>query len=44
MFGREVAVGAGMGTGFVYDAGGYLLTNDHVIAEATEISLGLRRP
>jgi serine protease Do len=36
-FGREVNVGEGMASGFVYDPKGYLLTNDHVVAEAAEI-------
>jgi serine protease Do len=36
-FGREVAQSQGVGTGFVYDDKGYLLTNNHVIENATEI-------
>ena len=36
-FGREVAQSQGVGTGFVYDEKGYLLTNNHVIESATEI-------
>lgn len=39
-FGRKVAVGEGLGTAFVYDPKGYMLTNFHVIAEATEIMVG----
>jgi serine protease Do len=39
-FGRKVAVGEGMGTAFVYDAKGLMLTNHHVIAEASEILVG----
>ncbi len=36
-FGREVAEAQGVGTGFVYDSKGYLLTNNHVIEGASEI-------
>ena len=36
-FGREVPMGEGLGTGFVYDVGGLILTNNHVIEEASEI-------
>jgi serine protease Do len=36
-FGREVAEAQGVGTGFVYDAKGLLLTNNHVIEGASEI-------
>jgi serine protease Do len=36
-FGREVAEAQGVGTGFVYDPKGYLLTNNHVIEDAHEI-------
>jgi len=36
-FGREVAQAQGVGTGFVYDAKGYLLTNNHVIDGASDI-------
>jgi serine protease Do len=40
-FGREVAEAQGIGTGFVYDAKGYLLTNNHVIEGASEIEVKL---
>jgi serine protease Do len=36
-FGREVSQAQGVGTGFVYDAKGFLLTNNHVIESADEI-------
>lgn len=36
-FGREVTEAQGVGTGFVYDSKGYLLTNNHVIEDAHEI-------
>jgi serine protease Do len=36
-FGREVAEAQGVGTGFVYDSKGFLLTNNHVIEDAHEI-------
>lgn len=36
-FGGRRTVGQGLGTGFVYDSAGYLLTNHHVIAKAAEI-------
>ena len=36
-FGREVQEAQGVGTGFVYDPKGYLLTNNHVIEDAHEI-------
>ena len=35
--GRQVSEPAGVGTGFVYDENGYLLTNNHVIEEAHEV-------
>jgi serine protease Do len=38
-FGRPIAEEHGVGTGFVYDAKGYLLTNNHVIDEASEIQV-----
>ncbi len=31
-----------LGSGFIIDAGGYIVTNHHVIAEADEISVRLR--
>jgi serine protease Do len=31
----------GLGSGFVYDSNGYILTNNHVVAEATEIMVRL---
>ena len=37
--GGRRTVGQGLGTGFVYDAAGYLLTNHHVIAKATEVTV-----
>ncbi len=36
-FGREVSEAQGVGTGFVYDSKGYLLTNNHVIEGADKI-------
>ena len=36
-FGRPVAEEHGVGTGFVYDPKGFLLTNNHVIDEASQI-------
>jgi len=36
-FGGRRTVGQGLGTGFIYDSNGYLLTNHHVIAKAAEI-------
>jgi serine protease Do len=36
-FGREIAEAQGVGTGFVYDQSGYLLTNNHVIEGAHEV-------
>lgn len=35
--GRKRVVGEGLGTAFVYDPAGFLLTNNHVIEEATDI-------
>jgi serine protease Do len=35
--GRRRTVAEGLGTAFVYDAEGYLLTNNHVIEDATDI-------
>lgn len=34
-------IGRGFGSAFVYDPNGYLLTNDHVIADATDIEVTL---
>ena len=39
-FGKKVTVAEGMGTAFVYDTKGYLLTNHHVISGASEIAVG----
>jgi serine protease Do len=39
--GRRRVVGEGLGTAFVYDSGGFLLTNNHVIAGATNIQITL---
>jgi serine protease Do len=36
-FGRDIVEAEGVGTGFVYDAKGYLLTNHHVIENAAKI-------
>jgi len=36
-FGRDTLETEGVGSGFVYDAAGYLLTNNHVIEGATKI-------
>ncbi len=35
--GRKRMIGEGLGTAFVYDPEGFLLTNNHVIEEATDI-------
>ncbi|MCC6214481.1 MAG: trypsin-like peptidase domain-containing protein [Polyangiaceae bacterium] len=40
--GRRRVVGGGVGSGFVYDPAGYVLTNHHVIADATSITLKFR--
>ena len=37
--GRRRTVQEGLGTAFVYDANGYMLTNNHVIEEATDIQV-----
>jgi serine protease Do len=37
--GRRRVVGEGVGSAFVYDANGLILTNNHVIEEASEISV-----
>jgi len=39
--GRRRVVGEGLGTGFVYDKTGLVLTNNHVIEDGTEISVKL---
>lgn len=39
--GRRRVVGEGLGTAFVYDSSGFLLTNNHVIAGATNIQITL---
>ncbi|MBK9266004.1 MAG: trypsin-like peptidase domain-containing protein [Polyangiaceae bacterium] len=38
--GRRRSVSEGLGTAFVYDPKGYMLTNNHVIEEATDILVG----
>ncbi|MFO0549247.1 MAG: trypsin-like peptidase domain-containing protein [Polyangiaceae bacterium] len=40
--GRERKIGEGLGTAFVYDPAGYLLTNHHVIDKASEITVGFK--
>ena len=40
-FGRELRQPQGVGTGFVYDTKGYLLTNNHVIEGAAELVVKL---
>ena len=37
--GRRRVVAEGLGTAFVYDPDGYLLTNNHVIEDATELTV-----
>jgi serine protease Do len=37
--GRRRIVGQGLGTGFVYDKAGLVLTNNHVVEDAAEISV-----
>ncbi len=39
--GRRLRRGEGLGSGFLYDPSGYILTNNHVIAQATEILVKL---
>jgi serine protease Do len=38
--GRKRAVSEGLGTAFVYDPEGFMLTNNHVIEDATDIVVG----
>jgi serine protease Do len=38
--GRQRVVGEGLGTAFVYDASGLMLTNHHVIEGAAEVTVG----
>lgn len=38
--GRKKAIGEGLGTAFVYDRDGFMLTNHHVIDSATDITVG----
>ncbi len=40
--GRDRTVREGLGTAFVYDPAGYLLTNHHVIEQATQITVGFK--
>ncbi len=40
--GREGTLSEGLGTAFVYDANGFLLTNHHVIEKATDITVGFK--
>ncbi|RYE94874.1 MAG: trypsin-like serine protease [Myxococcales bacterium] len=39
--GRRRRLGEGLGSGFVYESSGYILTNNHVVAQATEIMVRL---
>ena len=39
--GKRMRRGEGLGSGFLYDPSGYILTNNHVIAQATEIVVRL---
>lgn len=39
--GRKRVVMEGLGTGFIYDSSGYILTNDHVVADATNVTVRL---
>jgi serine protease Do len=39
--GRRRRVAEGLGSGFVYEPSGYILTNNHVVAQATEIVVRL---
>src|SRR5262245_605686 len=38
--GRRRVMAEGLGTAFVYDAEGFLLTNNHVIEDATDVTVG----
>ena len=39
--GKRRRLGEGLGSGFVYEPSGYILTNNHVVAQATEIVVRL---
>jgi serine protease Do len=39
--GRRQVVSEGLGTGFLYQPNGYILTNNHVVAEATQLIVKL---
>ncbi len=39
--GKRMRRGEGLGSGFLYDPSGYILTNNHVISQATEIVVRL---
>ena len=38
--GRKKVVAEGLGTAFVYDSEGFMLTNNHVIEDATDVTVG----